>query len=211
MRSVKKLMVCLCVMAASLLMACGDSKESTIIATTVATPTLSDETKTAEATTPANTAETIAVPATGTEVKGTGYSLTFPANWVASSSEASDMVMLNANSKGNFTTNFNVVIEDVSAYGSAITAETYCEAAKRQFASEPAFKITGTQKVTVNGEEAYTLTCDVSESGFSYMVKQLYVVSNGNAYVTTFSAGADDYAADLPEGDSILATFKITK
>lgn len=213
MRNMKKLTAVICAVVATLsIAACGSSSEGTITSTTVATPTLSNETKAAEVktTAAAGTSATLAAPATGTEKVGTGYSLTFPATWVESTSAGCDMVMMNsACTSTSFTTNINVVIEDVSAYGT-MTSETYCEAAKSQFANTTGYTVTGTQKCSVNGVEAYTLTCDAVQSGISYKIKQLYVVSGGKAYVTTFSAGADGtYEKDVVEGDSIFATFQV--
>lgn len=213
MKRIKKLSAVFCAIVAMFsIVACGGDSENTITPTTVQTPTLGNEEKTTAPTTAPTTASaqapTLAVPATGTEVSGSGYTLTFPDTWTASSSEGCDIVMYDASSTGSFTTNMNVVIEDVSAYGSAMTAETYCEAAKLQFAGA-GYTVVETKNVTVNGQDAYTLICEAVEGDVKYIVKQLYVVGGGNAYVTTFSAGSDTFDKEVALGDSILATFKL--
>lgn len=209
MKRIKKLSAFFCAIVAMFsIVACGGDSDNTITSTTVATPTLGNEDKTTAPTTEAAKAPTLAVPVTGTEVSGSGYTLTFPDTWTASTSEGCDMVMLDAGSTGSFMTNLNVVIEDVSAYGSAITAAVYCEAAKSQLTGS-GFTVKETKNVTVNGQDAYTLTCEAVEGDVKYIVKQLYVVGGGNAYVTTFSAGSETFDKDIAVGDSILASFKL--
>lgn len=195
MNSIKKMTVVICAMATIFsLTACGDGK--------------SDNSKTSAV------EETIAVAATGVEKQGTGYSLTFPTNWVSTDVADCDMMMMDSSSTSEtLVTNMNVVIEDVSQYGSSFTVDTYFEAVKQQFANNAQYlTMTGSKKYNVNGRDAYVVTADAKQSGVSYKIKQLYVVNNGNAYVVTFSADSEGgYDADIAEGDSILATFKIVE
>lgn len=171
------------------------------------------ESKTEATTQTANNAEapTLAIPATGTTYQGTGYTLTAPADWAQGQASGTDIVLYDTKGAVNttFVANLNVTIEDVSAYGTSFTADSYLLAAKTQFQKSPdTYTIISDGRYNVNGYNATSLICQVKQGTATYYCKQIYVVAKGNTYVITY-ASATQAGLDDAEAASVMASFKV--
>lgn len=184
--------------------ACGgsddkDKKPASNDKTTQATK----ETATKDA---AKDAPTLAEPATGTEVNGTGYSITIPSTWEETTATGgTDVMVFNSDLSTEFTANINVLVDPA---GASYTPDAYLTAAKKQLTAA-GYTVGTTGKCTINGTYATTLEYTASASGVDCKGKQVYLNANKKMYVFTFTDEVSAYANNEPTANSIIASFKL--
>lgn len=164
-----------------------------------------------------STAPTIAQPAQGTSIDGTGYTLTYPDTWMDGKEAASysaaakaDLILYSQEGAGDdtFAENINVVQGDA---GKNAKIDDYIDQVKKQYQSSSAYNLVEEpQKCSVNGIDAYKLVTEVKQSGVTYKCKQVCLIANDKAYVITYSGDVNGgYDGKESEADSIMASFKL--
>ena len=139
--------------------------------------------------------------------KGTGYTIPVPKGWSEITVDNAELAFrYDATSNDKFAENFNVMLQDLSAYG--MDLEAYKDLSVSQYESM-GYTVVSIEKGAVDGIDAYALvtTTNVTVADGSTIlgiIGQVFAVHNKTAYVFTFAA---DEAGYNLLGDEVFSMF----
>ena len=140
------------------------------------------------------------------------YTLRFPPTWTADQSGVLGsrfFLFAPLDSNDTFRENFNLIINDMSAYPKT-TLEYMADGARQQVermitgVSVQEFRI-----VHQDGGKYYVFEYSGKQGAIDLHWRQVYVLSNGRFYVLTFTAEEREYARYLPLAERIFASFTL--
>ncbi len=148
----------------------------------------------------------------------TNYSIRYPADWDLQQSETTgSSVTLTypfailsplESTEDKFRENVNLVIEDLN--GQEINLSRYAELSKSQLKLQMRnCKITESKKINKGSREYYKIVFTWDYQVFHLKVEQYYWISNGKAYVVTFTSEQNKFSKFREIGENILNTFTL--
>ena len=144
-----------------------------------------------------------------------GYSVQYPKNWEYSDQKPQPMVQFvlmseeDSQEEDNFRENINLSTEFLQ--GREISLDAYVEIALDQVEKQiPSAKILSTEDMSLNGIKAKSSiwTADFG-SGVMLKFKQYILISDGTAYILTFTSTVAEFDEYVNQATDILDTFKI--
>jgi hypothetical protein len=136
-----------------------------------------------------------------------GFTIEYPEEWTSKEGEFGTLVFFAEPPVTGFAANVNVVSEDIPA---STTLAQYSDVTEEQlenfvtnlhdFESRP---------IEVGGRAATEFTYLGTQGNFELRWVQNLVVTEGRAFVITFTAEEDRFAEVEPTGRSILASFRL--
>lgn len=144
-----------------------------------------------------------------------GYSIQYPKSWTYSDQKPQPMVQFvllseeDSQEEDNFRENINLSTE--SLQGRKMSLDAYVELALDQVTEQiPSAKILATEDVSLNGKKAksFIWTADFG-NGVMLKFKQYILISDGTAYILTFTSTEAEFDEYVNKATDILDTFKI--
>lgn len=135
-----------------------------------------------------------------------GFSIDQPSGWTTNEPSYAAVVFLGPTVEGTHV-NINIQVESTS-----LSLADYVSAAKTNIATVlPDFNLTTEgARNKINNIDAYELVFTSTQSGQAIEEKQVYLVTNGNAFVITYAALATTYQNYLPAFETSVQTFNIS-
>lgn len=118
----------------------------------------------------------------------------------------SDGMFYHTNDDG---TNFNIVCNPIGNTD-GVSIGDGAELMKEQYEAS-GISWLGSEVVEINGIEWLKIDVETSMSGVDMKMLQCMALENGNQYVLTYTANADNYNDALPDFEEILNRFKVIK
>lgn len=143
-----------------------------------------------------------------------GYYIEYPSEWEVNGVEDNGMqfAFLSplSSETDNFSENINLLKQDISSYN--LDLDSYVDISKKQIASMVEDgKILVSQKLEKNGRSFYEMVYAGEQEGMTLKWKQYCWVENGNAYVLTYTAMAEEYDNYESTATQIMDSFKLKK
>jgi hypothetical protein len=168
----------------------------------------------------------IAITSTWKKLDRVNYSIRYPANWDLEQKEntTSDAVLFYPfailspleSTTDKFRENVNLVVEQLAGRtidgvdGQNITLDKYAQLSTNQLKLEMRnFQIVETKKITNSRRTYYKTIFTWDYETLPLKVEQYYWVSNGKAYVLTFTSERNKFVKFKVTGEKILNTFMI--
>jgi serine/threonine-protein kinase len=142
----------------------------------------------------------------------TGIRLRYPADWNSQPDVAGTVVAVTAPPEGEldpFQENINVIVEDLSRRGRDF--ERYTQEAMRQIAG--AFRessILESARTTLDGHPAHRVVFLANMGPLELVYTQVWTVSDGKAYLVTYTASRERYARFLEAAQNIIGSLEIS-
>lgn len=142
-----------------------------------------------------------AAPATGTEIKGTGYTYRVPEGWGIPDQKPPafdpDSFAVQKEDKDGFTDNVNVVASPIGK----IEADQAEQAAKQELETVGATNISVNDRTEVAGNETPHVSAEIAQGSVEYATEQFFVGNGEKMFVVTFS-----FSRDLAKEDRAKVT-----
>ncbi|WGD33697.1 hypothetical protein [Olleya sp. YS] len=143
------------------------------------------------------------------------FAINYPEDWSYSDNKPNPMVQAVFFSpeitqvKDQFRENVNLTVEDLKSV--ELNIQEYTKLALDQVEKQiSSAKILNQSSTTISGLEARIIIWSADfGNGILLKLKQLYTISNGKAYVLTFSSTIAEYDEYSEIGDNILKSFKL--
>jgi len=149
-------------------------------------------------------------------VKRHGYTIQYPGAWMLDTTtnfgSGVDLVLLapKDNEADNFSTNFNLIIQDMSAQ--PMSLDSFAALSKNQYAQfVKNSTIISNDKISSPSKEYYKLIVEIANEKRTVKIEQYYFIRNKNAYVLTFTTEKSKFEASQKEGEAILNSFVLNK
>lgn len=146
-------------------------------------------------------------PASGTTIKGNGYSFTAPKGWEVPDDEKPagvDTVVADLNDTDGFSDNMNVLLSPAGE----VTPDQVESQGPAELEGAGATKVIKRDRLTIAGSESAHLSAVFSAQGKTYQVEQFYATHSGQTYIASFSFSPSVSEADRNSlAASVLQTW----
>ncbi len=139
-----------------------------------------------------------------------GVSLQHPNSWGVTEGIAGSVVSFINSNNSSFKSNVNLVVQNLSSYGGAVTLQVYVQISLDQLNSTIGnLEITNQQYTTFNGYKAYEIQYTGTFSKVPLCWSQIMFIVGDKAYLLTYTSSPENYNDDMDTANNIMDSLTI--